>query len=104
MAEPETHPMDDEDLEDGEIETDEENDVVINEVKPPPKVEIASSIDIDHAKKLKSSEDDVKKIADVKAKCDNRKSSAQDNSTKSKKSTTSDITKGKSIFKHDLII
>lgn len=104
MADPDTDPpnaMDDEDLEDGEIETDEENDVVVNEVKPPAKVatELApTATAIDQIKKSKTSEDDSKKTADAKAKGDNRKST-QDNNTKTKKSaSTNEIAKGEQPF------
>lgn len=88
------NPMDDEDLEDGEIETDEENDVAMNEVAAPPKVVSAPAVDIDNAKKPKPFEDDAKKITEAKAKGDNRKS-AQDNNTKNKKLPTGDVAKGK---------
>lgn len=44
------HVIDDEDLEDGEIETDEENDVIIEEPKPAPKPVIVSSGSNDAAK------------------------------------------------------
>lgn len=107
MAEADTDPpntMDDEDLEDGEIETDEENDVVVNEIKPAPKVAIieataavAAATVTEPAKKPKSSDDELKKATDTKAKGDNRKST-QDNSTKNKKLTTSDVAKGEPPF------
>lgn len=103
MAEADTDPsntMDDEDLEDGEIETDEENDVVVNEVKPAAKVAttevtaaVAAASVTEHAKKLKLSDDDLKKATDTKAKSDNRKST-QDNNTKNKKLSTNDIARG----------
>lgn len=106
MAEPDTDPntMEDEDLEDGEIETDEENDVVVNEVKPAPKVAIPEVVAvIDQVKKPKPSEDDSKKATDVKAKGDNRKST-QDNNTKTKKLTTNEIAKGERTFSSLLFI
>lgn len=100
MAEADTDPpntMDDEDLEDGEIETDEENDVVVNEIKPAAKVvtveATAAPTVTEQAKKPKLADEDLKKATDTKAKGDNRKST-QDNSTKNKKLTTNDIAKG----------
>lgn len=105
MAEADTDPpnaMEDEDLEDGEIETDEENDVVVNEIKPAPKVAApeataAAATVPEQAKKPKSSDEDLKKATDTKAKGDNRKST-QDNSAKNKKSTTIDVAKGEPPF------
>lgn len=102
MAEADTDPpntMEDEDLEDGEIETDEENDVVVNEVKPAARLTTAeatataTTVIEQQAKKSKISEDDLKKATDTKAKSDNRKST-QDNNTKIKKLSTNDIAKG----------
>lgn len=106
MAEADTDPpnaMDDEDLEDGEIETDEE---IEEPVKPAPKVAAteapvtaaaaaAVSAVTDQVKKSKLSDDDLKKATDTKAKGDNRKST-QDNNTKKQKLTTNDIAKGES--------
>lgn len=106
MAEADTDPpntMEDEDLEDGEIETDEENDVIVNEIKPAPKVApseataAAAATVTEQAKKPKSSDEDSKKATDTKAKGDNRKST-QDNSTKNKKLTANDVTKGEPPF------
>lgn len=108
MAEADTDPpntMEDEDLEDGEIETDEENDVPVNETKPAAKV---ASVDTtsapaaaatvpEQAKKLKLSDDDLKKANDTKPKSDNRKST-QDISTKNKKLTANDVAKGEQPF------
>lgn len=85
MAEPDSevrNAFDDEDLEDGEIETDEE----IEEVKP-----ISKPIAIEPAKKPK--ENDAKKAADNKGK-DNRRSTPDNTAAKSKKMVTSDA-KGK---------
>lgn len=44
------HMIDDEDLEDGEIETDEENDVIIEEPKPAPRPAIVSAVSNDAPK------------------------------------------------------
>lgn len=107
MAEADTDPpntVEDEDLEDGEIETDEENDVVVNEIKPAVKVATIEATAAapapavtEQAKKPKAADEDLKKATDTKAKGDNRKST-QDNSTKNKKLTTNDIAKGEPPF------
>lgn len=82
--------MEDEDLEDGEIETDEENE----EVKPAPAAPIKSPVH-EPAKKSKSSDDDLKK-SDAKGKNDHRKSSSDNSAAKNKKISASDaIAKGK---------
>lgn len=85
--------MEDEDLEDGEIETDEE----IEEVKPAPEpaAPIKSPVH-EPPKKSKSSDDDLKKITDAKGKNDHRKSTPDNSAAKSKKVSASDaIAKGK---------
>lgn len=86
--------MEDEDLEDGEIETDEE----IEEVKPAPAAPIKSPVH-EPAKKSKSSDDDLKKTSDAKGKNDHRKSTPDNSAAKSKKVSASDtIAKGKSFL------
>lgn len=89
MAEPDSDPrntMEDEDLEDGEIETDEENDVAVPEVKAPKPI-------IEPVKKPKPAEEDSKKPTESKAK--NDRISAPENNVKNKKSASNDATKGK---------
>lgn len=97
MAEPDSDPrntVEDEDLEDGEIETDEENDVIAAEIKPPPKVASEPS------KKQKNDDELKKTLAEARAKSEHRKT-IQENSAKSKKLAANDAAKGKSF---DLII
>lgn len=87
MAELDSDPrntIDDEDLEDGEIETDEENE----EVKP------AKPVATEPTKKTKI-DDDSKKTNDIKNKNENRKSIPDSGSIKSKKLLANDATKGK---------
>lgn len=94
MAEPDTDPpnaMEEEDLEDGEIETDEENDVVMKAPVKAAAAVVAAAAPIEQVKKPKPSDDELKRSAEAKG--DNRKSS-QDNNTKVKKSTASEIPKG----------
>lgn len=93
MAEPDLNAMEDEDLEDGEIETDEE----IEEIKPAPApIPIRPVISNEPVKKINSIDDDSKKLADVKGKNDHRKSTPDSSSTKSKKQSASDVVaKGK---------
>lgn len=88
MAEPDSDPrntMEDEDLEDGEIETDEENDVAVIEVKAPKPIS-------EPVKKPKPIDEDTKKTTDSKAK--NDRISAPENTVKSKKSASNDAPKG----------
>lgn len=90
MAEPDsehTNAMEDEDLEDGEIETDEENE----EVKPAPAPAPTKPSISEPAKKPKNIDDDSKKISDVKGKNDHRKSTTDNSAAKSKKQSASDI-------------
>lgn len=92
MAEPDSDPrntVEDEDLEDGEIETDEENDVIAAEIKPPPKVASEPS------KKQKNDDELKKTLAEARAKSEHRKT-IQENSAKSKKLAANDAAKGKS--------
>lgn len=78
--------MEDEDLEDGEIETDEENE----EVKPTKPM-------IEPVKKPKPTEDDIKKIIDAKIKNEQHSKPVPDsNAAKSKKQLASETAaKGK---------
>lgn len=92
MAEPDSDPrntVEDEDLEDGEIETDEENDVVAAEIKP-------TKVIVEPSKKQKNDDELKKTLADAKGKGEHRKT-IQDNSTKSKKLPANDAAKGKSL-------
>lgn len=77
--------VDEEDLEDGEIETDEENDVA-SEKKP------AKPVVIEPVKKIK--ENDTKNVSDAKPKVESHKS-APDNAAKNKKASGDPIPKGK---------
>lgn len=92
MAEPDSdakNTMEDEDLEDGEIETDEENDVVVNEVKPKANEPL---------RKPKSGDDDSSmKSIEAKVKNEHRRTS-QENNAKSKKLTVNDVPKGKKFW------
>lgn len=84
--------MEDEDLEDGEIETDEEQE----DVKPAAPVKPIVS---ESTKKSKNIDDDSKKTADVKGKNDHRKSTPDNSAAKSKKLSASDaVAKGKCYF------
>lgn len=102
MAEPDTDPtniMSDEDLEDGEIETEEENDVIIEEVKPAAKVvavAVAVAASIEQTTKPKSFEDELKKVIEVKG--ENRKSTPDNNTKTMKSAAASDVAKGESSF------
>lgn len=91
MAEPDSdarNAMEDEDLEDGEIETDEESE----EVKPAP-VKPAIS---EPVKKSKHTDDDSKKLADIKGKNEHRRSTPDNSAAKSKKLSANDaVAKGK---------
>lgn len=94
MAEPDSDPrntMEDEDLEDGEIETDEENEVAVIEVKQ------AKPIVEPPAKKPKPAEEtDSKKPVDVKVKSE--RNSTTENSAKNKKLGSNDVPKGKNAW------
>lgn len=92
MAEPDLNAMEDEDLEDGEIETDEENEEIIIKPAPVPVRPVIS----EPVKKINNTDDDSKKIADVKGKNDHRKSTPDNSAAKSKKLSASDsVAKGK---------
>lgn len=85
MAEPDSdarNAIEDEDLEDGEIETDEENE----EVKP------AKPIVVESVKKPK--DNDSKKATDAKAK-EHRRTTPDNTTAKSKKQAANDAAKGK---------
>lgn len=101
MAEPDSDPrntVEDEDLEDGEIETDEEVDDV-NEAKA------AKPAAGEPAKKAgKMSEDESKKASDAKSKTEHRKSTPENNATKSKKAAQNDaVAKGNRIISVHLL-
>lgn len=90
MAEPDSDPrntLEDEDLEDGEIETDEENDEGVQE-KPAPK-----PVAIEPVKRVK--EEESKKISETRTKTEQHKSTTEIAAKNKKPSNDANPQKGK---------